>query len=256
MKKILVIEDEDIAAKRLINIIKRLMPNSEISGPLDSISGSISYLSNNPPPDLLFLDIHLADGMSFEIFEHVKIPSPIIFTTAFDEFAIKAFELNSIDYLLKPIDKKKLAASIVKYNSINKYYSQSDEMLQLKSIILSLNANSSKYKSRFLVSKGDLLFPIQTDTIAYFIAEDKVVQLYTSDNKKYIINYTLDSLEEKLDPEYFFRINRHCIISLKSVHKVHNYFNYKLKIEVIPPSSEELIVSKSRTTEFKQWMNN
>lgn len=254
MTRILIIEDEEIAAKRLIQLVKKLIPDSQIEGPLESVEQSVQYLSTNPAPDLLFLDIQLADGISFNIFQKVTVLSPVIFTTAYDEYAIKAFELNSIDYLLKPIDEAKLKASIGKFNNISKFYSSAD-FLSLKNLLKSVHIQKEAYKNRFLVSKGDALIPVNCDEIAYFVAEDKLVLLYTCDGKKFIINYTLDSLESQLNPAKFFRINRHCIVNSKSIQKVHNYFNYKLKVEVHPPSTEELIVSKSRTTEFKEWMN-
>lgn len=255
MKKILIIEDEDLAAKRLIQILKRLMPDSEISGPLESISESVRYLSSGNVPNLIFLDIQLADGLSFDIFQKVNILSPVIFTTAFDEYAIKAFELNSIDYLLKPIDEKKLKISLEKFKNVSQFYSTSPEFSSLKELLKTVQIHKENYKSRFLVSKGDALIPLTCDDIAYFLAEDKTVMLYTFDGKKYLINYTLDSLENQLNPSNFFRINRHCIVNLNSIHKVHNYFNYKLKVEVHPPLKEELIVSKSKSAEFKEWMN-
>jgi DNA-binding LytR/AlgR family response regulator len=255
MKKILIIEDEDLAAKRLMQIIKHLMPDSEIAGPLESVSQSVEYLTNNAAPDLIFLDVQLADGLSFNIFQNVNILSPVIFTTAFDEYSIKAFELNSIDYLLKPIDEKKLKISLDKFNNISKFYSSSPEFTSLKELLKTVSVSKENYKRRFLVTKGDSLIPLTCNDIAYILAEDKIVMLYTFDGKKYIINYTLDSLEDQLDPCDFFRINRHCILNSNSIHKVYNYFNYKLKVEVHPPLSEDLIVSKSRTTEFKEWMN-
>lgn len=255
MNNILVIEDEDIAANRLIQMLRKLVPGASIYGPLESVTQSIEYLSTNLAPDLILLDIHLADGLSFNIFQQIKIPSPIIFTTAFDEYAIRAFELNSIDYLLKPIDINKLKNSIDKFNTLTRYFgSTADDTL--KELITSIKTKRNAFKNRFLVSKGDALIPLTTEDIAYFIAEEKLVFLYTINAKKYIINYTLDALEAQLNPQHFFRINRQCILNSNCIIKVHNYFNYKLKIEVQPPVTEELIVSKSRTSEFKNWMNN
>lgn len=254
MKSILVIEDEEIAAKRLIQLIEKLMPNAEIYGPIESVVQGVEYLSTNQSPDLIFLDIQLADGLSFNIFQQVNILAPVIFTTAFNEYAIKAFELNSIDYLLKPIDENKLRLALEKFENISGFY-HSTEISSFKELLKTIHTHKSNYKSRFLVSKADSLFPINSDDVAYILAEDKLVLLYTKDGKKFIINYTLEALEEQLDPKNFFRINRHCIVNSGSILKVHNYFNYKLKIEVLPPVSEELIVAKSRTSEFKEWLN-
>jgi DNA-binding LytR/AlgR family response regulator len=256
MIRVLIIEDEDPAAKRLVKLLKELEPDVIIDGPIDTVSHAVQHLKVNPQHDLIFLDIQLADGKSFSIFDQVKIEAPIIFTTAYDEFAIKAFELNSIDYLLKPVSLEKLRLSIEKFKKIRDYYNHETFQGQLNSYLKNLKLPSEEtYKTRFLVNNGDELLPITIGKIAYFYAEDKAVFLVTGENKRYLINYSLEELEQKLDPKIFFRINRQFISSVESISKIHHYFNYKLKLTLKPDPGTEVIVSKSRTTEFKHWMN-
>jgi len=252
--KVLIIEDEDLAAKRLAKLLKELMPDIDVSGPIDTIESSVKHLQSGAQYDLIFLDIQLADGKSFLIFDKVKIDVPVIFTTAYDQYAIRAFELNCIDYLLKPINTEKLHNAIDKFKKIMDFYSKSDVNKDLMEMVRSLQVQTL-FKSRFLVNKGDTLIPISTNEIAYFYAEDKVVFLATLENKKYLINYTLEELEQKLNPKHFFRVNRQFLSSLASIRKVHNYFNYKLKLDLQPDSGIEVIVSKARTSDFKAWMN-
>jgi two-component system, LytTR family, response regulator LytT len=252
--KILIVEDENFAAERLQLLLKEIVPDIQIYGPVDSVEGTIQHLKANPAYDLLFLDIQLADGKSFSIFEKVNVTIPVIFTTAYDEYAIKAFEVNSIDYLLKPISKEKLAASIEKFNKIKNHYAQSP--IDYNELLKKLTSEKTQqHKTRFLVSRGDSLIPVSSNEIAYFCAEEKVVFLVTTDNKRYIISHTLEELECKLNPSTFFRVNRQFIVAFSAIQKVHNYFNYKLKLDIIPDPKTDVIVSKTRTSEFKQWMN-
>lgn len=256
MMKALIIEDEDLAAQRLKQLLLETEPGIELTGPLDSIEESVRHLQKDQSYDIIFLDIQLADGKSFSIFEKMKINIPVIFTTAYDEYAIRAFELNSVDYLLKPIHKDKLRNAIDKLKKIRGFYESGDANKDLIEMIRSMQANRIQvYKSRFLVNKGDVLIPIAANEIAYFYAEDKVVFLATTEGKKYLINYTLEELELKLNPQQFFRVNRQFISSLTSIRKVHNYFHYKLKLDLVPDPGTEVIVSKARTGDFKAWMN-
>ena len=188
MIKALVIEDEDLAATRLVNLLQQIEPDIEIAGPIDSVEQTILYLQKNQP-DLLFLDIQLADGKSFSIFDRVKVNVPIIFTTAYDEYAIKAFELNSIDYLLKPVSLEKLRVALDKYKKISAYYQRDHINGHLNNLLQSIKLQAEPtYKTRFLVNKGDVLLPVTVDETAYFYAEDKAVFMVTSENKKYLIN--------------------------------------------------------------------
>ncbi|HEX2934346.1 MAG TPA: LytTR family DNA-binding domain-containing protein [Bacteroidales bacterium] len=252
--KVLIVEDENFAAERLQLLLKDIIPDIQIYGAIDSVERTIQHLKANPNYDLLFLDIQLADGKSFSIFEKINITIPVIFTTAYDEYAIKAFEVNSIDYLLKPISKEKLIASIEKFNKIKNHYAQSP--IDYSELLQKLTSDKpQQFKTRFLVSRGDSLIPVSSNEIAYFCAEDGIVFLVTNDNKRYIINHTLEDLECKLNPSLFFRINRQFIVAFASIQKAHNYFNYKLKLDIVPDPQTEVIVSKTRTAEFKQWMN-
>ena len=254
--RVLIVEDEDLAAKRLIQLLQDIGQEFEITGPVDSVSKAVEVLQSPQKFDLLFLDIQLADGKSFSIFDKVKVNIPVIFTTAYDEYAIQAFELNSIDYLLKPINREKLKTSIDKFNMIRQYYADGNLSGNFSEILHVLQQNRLvKYKTRFLINKGDALVPVTTGEIAYFTAEDKAVMLCTSDSKKSIISHTLDELERKLDPRQFFRVNRQYIVNISAIKKVHNYFNYKLKIDLTTNTDDEIIVSKAKTTEFKEWMS-
>lgn len=255
--KALIIEDEDHAAMRLIQLLKAIEPDVELEGPIDTVKNAVTHLCHHTDYDLLFLDIQLADGKSFSIFEKVKVNIPVIFTTAYDEYAIKAFELNSIDYLLKPINIDKLKTSLTKFREIQKFYSGDEVNKGLCELFRTLHSQQTKrvFKTRFLVNKSDSLLPIHADEIAYFFAEDKAVFLVTSDGKRYLISHVLEELEQKLDPMVFFRVNRQVLASVKAIRKVHNYFNYKLKVDLLPVFDEEVIVSKAKTGEFKAWMN-
>ncbi|NVO20557.1 MAG: response regulator transcription factor [Bacteroidetes bacterium] len=254
--KVLIIEDEEHAANRLQKLLTEEIPDIQIEGPLDTVKKAIQHLEKNQDYDLLFLDIQLADGKSFSIFERIKLNIPIIFTTAFDEYAIKAFDLNSIDYLLKPIQRAKLKISLKKFRKLEDYYGKSPELSQISEILSALKQTSEvPYQSRFLLSKGDSLLPVGISEIAYFYAEDKVVFVVLNDQSRIIFNSSLDEIEKKVDPKLFFRVNRQFLISVKAIKKVHFYFNYKLKLELNPVSEEEVIVSRLRAADFKAWMN-
>ena len=253
--KILIIEDEKNAAIRLSSLIKNINPEIEILDFLGSIESSIKWFVSNPQPDLVFLDIQLEDGLSFRIFDEVKVDCPIIFTTAFDEYAIKAFEVNSIDYLLKPINEEKLVKSIQKFNNLQ-YNVNNDEVQQQMLEMLKIYKNSVEdYKTRFLINKADRLVIVPIEDIAYFVAENKEVQLITSDNKHYFVYESLDKLEKQLNPANFFRINRQIILSVNSIEKIANYFNYKLKLTLKPTTEKDIIVGRKKVKEFKEWLN-
>jgi two-component system response regulator LytT len=254
--KVLIIEDEDLAAKRLRKMLEAEIPGIIIDGPIDTVKNATSHLLENKDYDLIFLDIQLADGKSFSIFEKVEINIPVIFTTAYDEYAIQAFDLNSIDYLLKPIQQTKLKSSIEKYQKIKMAFNKENDLNRLTDLLTILRQpTQAAYQSRFLVSKGDMLLPVTIEEISYFQAEDKIVFIVLKDNNRLIINNSLDELEQKVDPKIFFRVNRQYLVSVLSIKKVHYYFNYKLRLELTPPSSDEVVVSRQRVSEFKAWMN-
>jgi two-component system, LytTR family, response regulator LytT len=254
--KVLIVEDEELAAERLAQLIKEIEPDAEICGPFDTVAATIAHLNTNPAYDLIFLDIQLADGKSFSIFEECPVVTPVIFTTAFDEYAMQAFDLNSIDYLLKPVKREKLKLSIEKFRKLKEYYGSENPNDQLYEMIRNLKIRKlPDYKDRFLISKGDAMIPVKASEIACFFAEDKEVLLCTHDNKRYIIPYSIEELSTKLDPKLFFRVNRQFIIAVDGIRKVHNYFNFKLKVEITVDPKLEIIVSRAKTTAFKAWMN-
>lgn len=253
--KILIVEDEELAAGRMIQLLKEAEPEAEISGPYDTVKSTVEHLKTHPGYNLIFLDIQLADGRSFAIFEQINIDTPVIFTTAYDEFALKAFDLNSIDYLLKPINRDKLKIALEKFRKLKNYFDGNNPNTQLYDLIKNLKTPSPvSYKDRFLVSRSDSMFPVRADEIACFYAEEKAVFILTTSNQRHIIPQTLDDLESKLDPRRFFRVNRQVIVSAEAVKKIHNHFNFKLKVEMHPAPGFEIVVSRSRAAAFKAWM--
>lgn len=254
--KVLIIEDEVFAAQRLSKMLEEIDPSIDIFGPIDTISSSVQHLIDRPHYDLIFLDIQLADGKSFSIFEQIQLTIPVIFTTAFDEFALKAFEVNSVDYLLKPLNRDKLKIAIDKFKKLTNYYSADNPNEKLYAMINSLRLPlSNGYKDRFLINQGSSMIFVKTDNIYGFYAEGKVVFLITAENTRYIITESINDLENKLNPKQFFRVNRHFLISIDAIKKVHNYFNYKLKVELKLDLKQDIIVSRARVQEFKVWMN-
>jgi len=254
--KILIVEDEELAAERLAQLVTEIEPEVEINGPIDTVKATVAHLKSNPKYDLILLDIQLADGKSFSIFEECDVVTPVIFTTAYDEYALQAFELNSIDYLLKPVNKDKLKLSLEKFKKLKEYYGAENPNSQLYEMIRNLRqADKSAYKDRFLISKGDAMVPVKVSEIACFYAEDKEVFLLTRDNNRYIVPHSIEELSLKLDPKIFFRVNRQFIVSAEAIKKVHNYFNFKLKVEINPDPKLDIIVSRAKTLAFKAWMN-
>jgi two-component system, LytTR family, response regulator LytT len=251
---VLIIEDEIVSARRLEKMLKGLIPDLRILALLESVGQSVRWFKDNPPPELIFMDIQLSDGSSFDIFSQVEITSPVIFITAYDEYALQAFKVNSIDYLLKPIDKNELAQSLEKLHRLLQFksYVSQPEMAQL---INSLREAKPNYKTRFLVKAGQTFITIFTPEIAYFFADHKVSYLVTREGKKHLIDQTLEELEDQLDPKVFFRLNRQFIAAVHAITKLHNYFNRKLKVELNPPTDIEVLVSREKSPDFKTWLN-
>lgn len=249
----LIIEDEYPAAERLQKLIYKVNPEIGISAVIDSVEGARNWLSTHQPPDLIFSDIQLSDGLSFEIFENTLVNSPIIFTTSYDEYAIKAFKVKSIDYLLKPVKLQELQQAIDKYKDL-KQISHTAHALKLESLLDVLPTSAKKYKNRFLVKSREQLIPVVEDQIAYFQASNELVLLVKKDSKKYLIDYTLEQLEKLLNPEQFFRLNRQFIAHLSAIEQIHTYFNGKLKLELIPKANEEVLVSRDKAHVFKSWL--
>ncbi len=249
--KAVIIEDEKLAAERLEELIHEIDSSIEISAILISIEQSVKWLSRNKP-DLIFLDIQLEDGLSFSIFENIEIDIPIIFTTAYDQYAIKAFKLNSIDYLLKPVKKDELRESLNKFKNI-----KSSFLMDFEDIMRSIQQRDVSFKKRFLVQYGQKIKKVEVEEAAYFYALDKNVFLTTIQNNSYPIDYTLDKLQEVLNPEKFFRINRKMIISFSAIKNMIPYSRSRIKIELIPnePKEVEALVSVERSSAFKEWLD-
>lgn len=251
--KILIIEDERPAASRLTKMIKKERGSAEIIEVIDSVETAVKWLGTFETPELIFMDIQLADGISFDIFKQVKVEAPVIFTTAYDQFMLKAFKVNSVDYLLKPIDPEELKAAIEKYEKI---YHQEEPSYDSSVIERLVNSIAQKdYKERFLVKIGQQLTYVSVDDIAYFYSEEGMVHAKNNAGKQYILDYTLDQLEKLINPKYFFRINRKFITRLNSIHKIHTYFNSRLKLELLPRIDMDIIVSRDRVNDFKNWLD-
>ena len=252
MTKVLIIEDEQPAAKRIKKLVKDLDPNIEIIEVIDSVEDAVEWFKNNAMPDLAFFDIQLADGLSFSIFEKAKVTCPVIFTTAYDQYAIKAFKVNSIDYLLKPIEPEALQNAWKKFQSLTK---ESGPNLQEMMAAFQQMNQKKNFKERFLIKKGDGFKYLTINEVAYFLSDGGLTFLIDKTGKRFIVDDKMDSLEAALDPHQFFRINRKFIISENSVSKISNYFNSRLKLELLPVSKEEVVVARERVSEFKKWLN-
>ncbi len=250
----LIIEDEPAATRRLVKMIKIADPFVEIIGQLDSVSSSIKWLQCNPQPDLIFLDINLGDGISFSIFDEVEINCPVIFITAYDEYAIKAFKHNSIDYLLKPVKQEELDFSIAKLRKLRADYGRSQQQ-NIQGLLENLKVPHNTWKKRFIVNFGEKIKAIDCQEIAYFTILEKSTFLVTLHNDSYGINYSLEQLEELLDPSIFFRINRKFIVSFSAIRNMWSYSRSRVKIHLEPLPSEDVIVSTDRSADFKDWLN-
>ncbi len=250
MIRTLIIEDEEPAALRLEKLLIEVEPSIEVVGKLESVGSAITWLKENQHPDLLMLDIQLADGVSFDIFKKVKVKSFVIFTTAYDEYAIKAFELNSIDYLLKPIDKIKLSNSIQKLKSLSHAKPQFD----LNELIETIESRKTGFKKRFAIFIGAKIKSVETHQIAFFYSLEKNSFLGTFDGHEYPVDFSLDRVEAIIDPEIFFRINRQYIINYKAIEKINVLSKSRLEIRV-SGTSEELLVSTAKSHSFRQWID-
>ena len=250
--KAIIIEDEELAAQRLRVLINECDPEIEVIAMLESISDSIEWFSKNFQPDLIFLDIHLEDGLSFAIFEEIKINVPIIFTTAFDEYAIEAFKLKSIDYLLKPILKEDLCRSIEKYKE---WQGDKRKLVDLNELMQIIAPGKKSYRKRFSVSVGDKLRTIEVKDIAYFFSSCNITFAVTFDKRQYSLNQSINKLFCELNPSEFFRINRQYLVCHKAIVNVHVYSKGHLKLELNPPLTEMVFVSLDKVTGFKKWLD-
>jgi DNA-binding LytR/AlgR family response regulator len=254
---IFIIEDEDLAVKKLQKTLHSVDPSIKILGSSDSIAGSVDWLLNHEQPDLILMDIELSDGQSFEIFNRFDVKSPVIFTTSYDEYALKAFKVNSIDYLLKPIQKEDLEAALSKFKNLKQTYSNASEStININQLMNAFRQTiqNKEYRKRFLVKHVQKLISIDVDQIAYFYSDDRINFFKTFDDKKYVIDYTIDEIENMIDPQHFFRINRAFIISIKSIDQINDYFGNRLILHLKPKIDKEALVSREKVSEFKTWM--
>lgn len=253
--KVLILEDEALSAKRASQLLMECDPEAEIVGVLESVDEAVSWLSQHEEPDLMLLDIHLSDGLCFSIFDQVSVCCPVIFTTAYDQYALQAFKTNSIDYLLKPLDKSELNQALTKYHTF-KPERTTAVALDLGNLKRTLQSLTKKYKTRFLVKLGDTILFKNVEDVAYFFADDKVVFMMTTEGKKYLIDGNLEGLEEVLDPDLFFRVNRKLIVKVEAIVKVKPMLSSRLQVFLKPAFSQEIYVSKYKSQEFKAWLDN
>ena len=252
--KILLLEDEYPAAERLQRLLRQADPAAEVLAVLRSVADARQWLASNPAPDLILSDIQLSDGLSFEIFAGLVVRSPIVFTTAYDEYAIRAFRVRSIDYLLKPIKLAALQAALTKFHDLQAGFSAPDNALRLERLLEALPAGGKPYKTRFLVTSGTQLLPLDIDQVAYFATRHELTTLVARDNRRFVLDYTLEQLERLLDPRQFFRANRQLLLHLSAVRRLHPYFNGKLKLDLHPETTEEMQVSRDKAGPFKAWL--
>lgn len=251
--KALIIEDEKAAVRNLQALLVEVAPDVEVLAVLDSITETIDWFGSHPAPELVFLDIHLADGSAFEIFGHVDIPCPIIFTTAYDEYALKAFKVNSIDYLLKPIAADDLMQAFDKLKHLQADAPSHDFPSDYSDLVRALRKEEN-YKTHFLIPvKGDKLLPVSADSILFFHIDEGLVKAVLADGKSCLFPQTLDELSDCLNPEQFFRVNRQYLISRKSVLDIDLWFNGRLSVNLKVPVADKILVSKARVPEFKEW---
>lgn len=247
MIQALIIEDEKPSARRLQRMLEK--ENLQVLGQLHSVEDALKWFQENPHPELIFLDIQLSDGLSFEIFDKLEIESAIIFTTAYDEYALKAFKLNSVDYLMKPIDDEELQAAIEKYKR-----NRGPQALDLYHLKALLNLSPVEYKRRFTVQVGQHLKLISSEEISCFYSENKGTYLHSIGNRSYLLETSLDKLEPELDPAEFFRVNRQFIVKLTNIADIVTYSNQRLEVKLKDYKDQQIIVSRERVKTFKEWL--
>ncbi|HEX8528690.1 MAG TPA: LytTR family DNA-binding domain-containing protein [Cytophagales bacterium] len=254
---IFIIEDEIVAAERIKDLVRQTAPHARIVGWADSIEDSVQFLKTNPMPDLLLMDIELVDGQSFEIFSEVDVTCPVIFTTAYDEYALQAFKVHSIDYLLKPIGREELGRSLAKFEQLRKVY-QPAPPLNVDALIQQLRQATAPppvtHREHFLVRQGQRLISVGIDEVAYFYSEDRVTFLKTHDGRYFPLDYPLEDVEQQIDTRHFFRASRQFLLHRRSIQNVFVHLNGKLKLVLKPAADEELYVSRDRAPEFKKWL--
>lgn len=253
--KLLIIEDEELAVKKLQKTLSGIDASAEVMGVTHSVQSSIEWLQNNPLPDLILMDIELADGQSFEIFDKIEVKCPVIFTTSYDEYAIKAFKVNSVDYLLKPVQKDELEAALEKYRSLKQQF-QPAVSFNVDQLVKELQQQMQPRESRkrFLVKHSNKFVSVETNDISYFFSENGLNFFMTKDNKKYLLDYLMDEIETMLDQNEFFRVSRSLIVTFSAIEKMEDYFGNRMTLKLKPAFDKEAIVSREKVSDFKRWM--
>ena len=252
--KLLIIEDEYPAAERLQRLLHQAEAGAEVLAVLPSVKAARAWLDAHPAPDLILSDIQLADGLSFAIFEGRPLPCPLVFTTSYDEYAIKAFRVNSLDYLLKPVKLAELREALGKFRAVQASFSPAASSRRLEQLLDSLPLAAKAYKTRFLVESGEQMLPLDIGQVAYFQSRHELTTLVARDNRRFVLDYTLESLEKLLDPAHFFRANRQLLLHLAAVRRLHLHFNGKLKLDLHPEPADEALVSREKANAFKAWL--
>ncbi len=252
---VLIIEDESLAAERLQNLLIEIDPSIEVVQILKSVEASLKWFDQNDEPDLILSDIQLLDSLSFDIFSQREIKCPIIFTTAYDQYAIQAFEVNSVDYLLKPVQKEKLSTALEKFNTQQSGTVSHLTSDDLEKIAQMVRNKQPEYKSRFMVKLGQKIRAIPVEKIAYFYTKDKLTFLVTNTGDKYPLDNSLEEIDQLLDPNIFFRLNRKFVTKINAVKEIHPYFKGRLKIDLSPPIDQDIVISSDKTPSFKKWLD-
>jgi len=266
--QVFIVEDEPLAVKKLIRLLEEVAFDVKVMGTAGGISTAVEWLESNPTPDLIFLDIELSDGQSFEIFQRTRVKSPVIFVTSYDEFALQAFKVNSVDYLLKPVQKEDLTNAIAKYRDLKAQYNRDTSPISasIENLLLSLVGNGGQpaladasvvkkdYRSRFLVKHLQKYVTVDVADIAYFWSEGRINFFKTRAGQKHLVEYTMEEIEGMLDPRDWFRVSRQFIVSVPSVAEIHPYFNNRLMLHLTPKEPEEVTVSRERVADFKVWL--
>ncbi|MEA5403958.1 LytTR family DNA-binding domain-containing protein [Arcicella sp. DC2W] len=254
--RLVLVEDEVATARNLEYVLKNLNENISILAILQSVSEAVNWFENNQVQyDVIFMDIRLADGLSFDIFKKVNIHRPVIFVTAYNDYAIQAFKNNGIDYILKPFDEQEIAKALEKFENLTKPSEQELDGKKLAQLLDNVNAGLKSYKKSFLVHHRDKLLPLETAKIAWFYTSNEIVYAHTLDDKQYIMEFTMEQLEQQIDPALFFRANRQFIVNRMAILEIEFYFNGRLSVKVKPEPTEHILISKARVPAFKSWMN-
>jgi DNA-binding LytR/AlgR family response regulator len=251
--RVIIVEDEIHNVRLLQGMLKELRPNWEVVTTIESVRGCVEYLKSNPYPDLFFMDIQLSDGICFSIFDQVDITEQVIFTTAYDEYAIQAFQVNSVDYLLKPLKTESLKAAIEKFEEL--YSKLNQESFDYQELAKLIRSGKKEYRKRLVVAGATSYSKIEVEDVAFFFSESKITNAVTYDGTQHILNQTLEKLEGQLDPSLFFRANRSYILNVGAIRKFENYFGGKLIVKLVQPFKETITVSRLKAALFKEWLD-